>query len=687
MRSSIRARLVAGYIAVVVLLALAWATTTISTTTLRANYTHTVNTVDALSAMVLQGSKLRSDEETGLRGYLLTGRPAFLQPYLSAQRAIPALRHNILVLAAGDTRLTSLLHARAKTAQTWEQWATGVLRQSAPTSFRTAAFIAQQQRGKHLFDQYRTATAELIHYLDTRRQHDLQSSLAMLAGMNALLAGIFASAVGLMLLIGWRTTRAVTQPLERLGHAAAAIGHGDLTQRVAVEGAREFRRLGENMEWMRRQLSNQHALATIVGSTLRLDDVYARFAAGVREVVPYDRLTLIMLDEDGATGAEITYAIGLGADRFGRGTRFAISDTTWQQTYVDREYLIRSDLATLEPHELSRAEQALLAIGVRAQAILPLHAKGQMIGALTLSSTTPDIYNRQNLGAIMALTPLVAAAIDNARLYATLETTNAALGEETRALETAAAELARRATDLERSNEELEQFAYVASHDLQEPLRMIASYSQLLSRRYKGRLDADADDFISYTVDGVTRMQRLINDLLAYSRVGTRGIELVPTDCAVAVEQACANLQAAIDETGARITVDPLPTVLADASQLAQLFQNLIGNAVKFCPHTPQIAVAAVRDDEGWRISVQDNGIGLDPSYAERIFVIFQRLHGKDEYAGTGIGLSICKKIVQRHGGRIWVESQPGQGATFTFTLLAADQVAGEVTGSQEQAA
>jgi PAS domain S-box-containing protein len=224
--------------------------------------------------------------------------------------------------------------------------------------------------------------------------------------------------------------------------------------------------------------------------------------------------------------------------------------------------------------------------------------------------------------------------------------------------------------ELRRSNHELEQFAYVASHDLQEPLRTVASFVQLLARRYRDRLDADGLEFIDFAVGGVTRMQRLIEDLLRFSRVGMRPATLVAVDAGAAVGAAQGNLLAAIEESGATVESGPLPVVLADPGQLEQLFTNLVGNALKFRgAEPPRVRVDAERDGRWWRFGVSDNGIGIEAQYFQRIFVIFQRLHARDAYPGTGVGLAICKKIVERHGGRIWVESSPGAGASFFFTL------------------
>ncbi len=277
----------------------------------------------------------------------------------------------------------------------------------------------------------------------------------------------------------------------------------------------------------------------------------------------------------------------------------------------------------------------------------PLLVDGELVGVLAMFSCTPMPDDTMSALAGIADTISQGLVRRNAEI-----------------------ELAKRVEELKRSNADLEQFAYVASHDLQEPLRMVASYNQLLARRFKGKLGDDADEFIGYTVEGVTRMQRLINDLLAYSRVGTRTKEPTEVDLEAVYAVTVANLEGAIADAGAEVTHDPLPAVPGDEVQLAQVFQNLIGNAIKFRGDGPARVHVGVRmDPDTVQISVRDNGIGIDPQYFERIFVIFQRLHAREKYPGTGIGLAICKKIVERHGGRIWVESSPGAGSAILFTI------------------
>jgi signal transduction histidine kinase len=231
-------------------------------------------------------------------------------------------------------------------------------------------------------------------------------------------------------------------------------------------------------------------------------------------------------------------------------------------------------------------------------------------------------------------------------------------------------DLARKAEELARSNGDLEQFAYVASHDLQEPLRMVAAYTQLLAERYRGKLDADADKFIGYACEGAQRMQVLIQDLLAFSRVGRKEDALASVDCNAVMRDVVQILGASIEQNGGTVTCGALPEVWADNTQMVQLFQNLVGNAIKFRgDEPPNVCVQAEKHGREWVFSVSDNGIGIAPEDVDRIFAVFQRLHARTEYPGNGIGLAICKKIVERYGGRIWVESQPGSGSTFKFTL------------------
>jgi light-regulated signal transduction histidine kinase (bacteriophytochrome) len=268
------------------------------------------------------------------------------------------------------------------------------------------------------------------------------------------------------------------------------------------------------------------------------------------------------------------------------------------------------------------------------------------------------------------------------RLVSALATSRAA-EQEVRdgalALEAQAAELEQQAEDLRRSNDELEQFAYVASHDLQEPLRKVASFCQMLQRRYGGQLDDKADQYIEFAVDGAKRMQQLINDLLTFSRVGRTSEDMTLVDTKEVAGHALTALAVAREKSGARVDIGDLPVLTGDDTLLTQLFQNLIGNAIKFrAPNrAPRVELRAVREDEFWHFTCADNGIGIDPEYADRVFVIFQRLHPKDQYTGTGIGLSLCKKIVEYHGGRIWLETdRPADavGSVVHWTLPVQDE-------------
>ncbi len=334
-----------------------------------------------------------------------------------------------------------------------------------------------------------------------------------------------------------------------------------------------------------------------------------------------------------------------------------VNAATEQATGIDRHSLIGTDFADYftEPEMAREGYRRVLSEGlVRDYPLTLTHASERTVDVLYNAT----VYRNED-GQVQGV---FAAARDVTERKAAEE-----------ALRVSEAELRKAVADLERSNGDLEQFAYVASHDLQEPLRMVSNYTQLLARRYAGRLDADADDFINFAVDGATRMQALIEDLLQYSRVGTRGKPLAVTDSTAVLERALRGLTLAIEDSGATVTSDPLPTVMADDIQLERVLRNLVENAMKFrSVEPPRIHVSAAEQEDGmWRFSVHDNGLGIDAQYHERIFVIFQRLHGRGEYPGSGIGLAISRRIVERHGGRIWVESEAGKGSTFYFTMPA----------------
>jgi light-regulated signal transduction histidine kinase (bacteriophytochrome) len=328
--------------------------------------------------------------------------------------------------------------------------------------------------------------------------------------------------------------------------------------------------------------------------------------------------------------------------------------------------------------------------GYASMAIVPIRDKDEVLGLIHLADKQTACFSPATVEFLESMSPLIGEAVRrfqaetelaNYREHleelvkqrtSELESANALLQTEIKERTRAEEAVRNVARELARSNQDLEQFAYVASHDLQEPLRAVAGYVGLLQRRYPEKVDARGQHYIESAMDGALRMQRLIEDLLAFSRVQTKGKTFAPANLGAALDRALLNLQVAMQETHAEVTSDPLPTLRVDASQISQLLQNLIGNGIKFHgEETPKIHIGAEQRDGAWTFSVRDNGIGMEPQYYDRIFQIFQRLHTRKQYPGTGIGLAICKKIVERHGGKIWVESQPGHGSTFYFTLPA----------------
>ena len=343
---------------------------------------------------------------------------------------------------------------------------------------------------------------------------------------------------------------------------------------------------------------------------------------------------------------------------------------------------------SLSPEKRARYRGNCMKFGFASLAIIPLRHREKIVGAIHLADARPGRFPPATVEFIESMTPLVGEAVQRfqaeaelanyrdrlehlvRKRTAELEEANVRLQTEIAERRRAQESLQETARELERSNRDLEQFAYVASHDLQEPLRAVGGYVRLLQRRFPEALDPKALEFITGAADGATRMERLIIDLLAYSRVGTATVAATPTSLDVVLREALHNLQASITSNQAAVTSDPLPTLVVDPTQMVQLFQNLLGNAFKFrSAESPLVHVAARPQDNGWVFSVRDNGIGIEPQYFERIFHIFQRLHTRTQYPGTGIGLAICKKIVERHGGHIWVESRRGQGATFSFSI------------------
>jgi PAS domain S-box-containing protein len=406
-------------------------------------------------------------------------------------------------------------------------------------------------------------------------------------------------------------------------------------------------------EELQRQYQRSQLFAEVtlkIRQSLNLNEILQTAVTEVQKILQADRVLIYQLRADGSGSGVAEEVLPGWSPVLGKKFPEEVFPTEYREPY--RQGRIRNipDVTDQKEHVPPCLIEFVQQFQVKAKLVVPILIKSELWGLLIAHQCAdPRFWTRFEAELLQQLADQIGIAITQGQL----------LEQETRQRQ-----------ELGRSNADLQQFAYIASHDLQEPLRMITSYLQLLERRYKDRLDENASEFIAYAVEGAARMKTLINDLLAYSRVGTHGRPFEQVDCTASVKQAIANLKLSIAESQATITWDELPEIVADSTQLTQLFQNLISNAIKFrSADPPTIHISAVSQAENWLFRVQDNGIGIEPQYADRIFVIFQRLHNRTEYPGTGIGLAICKKIIERHDGNIWIESEPGKGSTFCFTI------------------
>ena len=450
----------------------------------------------------------------------------------------------------------------------------------------------------------------------------------------------------------------ITKPLqseEVLARVHTHLRIQSLSRQLQAQNARLIQEVQERKRAevsLRQQNQRSHLFSEVslkIRQSLQIDDILQTAVTEVQQILQADRVLIYRLWPDG-TGSGVAEAVQPGWTQV-MGLVFP-EEVFPQEAKIQygQGRVYRLENVSLDPEMPSCLVDFLDQLKVRAKLVVPILSQDDLWGLLIAHQCSgPRQWTDFETKLLQQLADQMAIALTQAQL----------LEQETRQRQ-----------ELARSNADLQQFAYIASHDLQEPLRMVTSYLQLLERRYQDQLDADAHDFIQYAVDGALRMRSLINDLLAYSRIGTRGQSFQLISSTQAVEQALANLQLAITESEAVITYGDLPQIKADPTQLTQLFQNLIGNALKFRTQEPcRIAIAVRQQEDVWLFSVQDNGIGIDPQYTDQIFVIFQRLNKRVDYPGTGIGLAVCKKIVERHGGKIWVESDLDQGASFYFTI------------------
>jgi signal transduction histidine kinase len=429
-----------------------------------------------------------------------------------------------------------------------------------------------------------------------------------------------------------------------------------------LEDITERRRAEEALRQRNRELALLRRAGQAFDSSLDLKQVLVTVLEETRRLLDVVACSVWLVDPD---TDELVCWQATGPQReVVRGWRLAPGVGVAGQVVRHGESFIVSDTRTDERYFAGVAQEA--GLDLRSVLAVPLRVKGGVIGVLEMVDVEVDGFTLDNMLLGEQLAASAAIAIENARLY---EQAQQEIEERKRAEK----RIERYAVDLKRSNRDLERFAYAVSHDLQEPLRVVKSYLKLLEDRYSDQLESKAEEYVDHAVDGAERMQEMIGALLDLSRVGTRGDDPAPTDAEEVLKRVLGSLERAIEDANAEVTYDSLPTVMADEAQLGQAFQNLIANGIKFRKEDvpPQVHVSAEREGNEWVFSVADNGIGIAPEQADRIFQVFQRLHTEEEYPGLGVGLALCKRIVERHSGRIWVESKPGEGSTFYFTLPA----------------
>ncbi len=578
--------------------------------------THTLRVINLANSALANVGEM----ESGYRGFLLAGQDEFLTPYLDGQQELQADLDALLLETADNPAQQARWRAVAERAAAWSSEVAEpniqLRRDVAAGRSSLDAVIAAvgTSEGRRRIVEVRALLNEGLAVEQAFLIERSEAARARSTQLQGLLVGgtLLAMAVGVALAL--LLARSVAEPLAQLATVAGRIAAGDLGQRIGLKRRDEIGQAAAAFDAMADQLQ------VTIG---RSDAILRTAAEGIFGLDRDDRVLFVNPAAVRLTGYRRDELLGQRLHELVHHTRADGTPYPQEECPIYHSLQNRTVVQVADEVFWRRDGSSFFVEYTSAPAPEADSAVGSVV-------TFRDVSDRRQ----------------------------------------AEQALEQRTQELVRSNAELEQFAYVASHDLQEPLRAIVSYLQLIERRYKGSLDERADRYIGHAVDGARRMQVLINELLTYSRVGRRGEAFAPTDCEAVLERALANLRATIAESEAVVTHDPLPTVEGDPTQLVQLFQNLIGNAIKFRgTEPPRVHIGAERHDGEWRFTVRDNGIGIAPEYHERVFVIFQRLHGRDEYAGTGIGLAICKKIVERHGGRIGIESAPGEGTTFWFTI------------------